>query len=95
MFKWLDKRRTKSFSTHDVHAPRGIRLSLKDQSPAVVERAKPLCLVCLEFRRLDSMKTPTLSPAWVPQTSIPGLTHNRPTPTVGVGQLFPPLLRPL
>jgi hypothetical protein len=35
------------------------RLSLKYQRPAV-ERAKPFCLVRPEFRRLDSMKTPTL-----------------------------------
>jgi hypothetical protein len=35
------------------------RLSLKYQR-ADVERAKPFCLVCREFRRLDSRKTPTL-----------------------------------
>ena len=35
------------------------RLSLKYQRPAD-ERAKPFCLVRPEFRRLDSMKTPTL-----------------------------------
>ena len=44
-----------------VESARGIRLSLKDQSPAVVERAKSICLVALEARRLDSMKMPTLS----------------------------------
>src|SRR5580658_8576879 len=37
-----------------------VALSLKNQNPAV-ERAMPLCLVRPEFRRLDSMKTPTLS----------------------------------
>ena len=35
------------------------RLSLKYQR-ADVERAKPFFLVCREFRRLDSRKTPTL-----------------------------------
>jgi len=35
------------------------RLSLKYQR-ADVERAKPFCLVCREFRLLDSRKTPTL-----------------------------------
>jgi hypothetical protein len=35
------------------------RLSLKYQRPAV-ERAKPFCLFCREFRRLDSRKTPTV-----------------------------------
>ena len=42
-----------------VKSTRGDRLSLKYQSPAV-ERATPICLVWPEFRRLDSMKTPTL-----------------------------------
>jgi hypothetical protein len=39
--------------------PRWNCLSLKHQGPAV-ERANPICLVCPAFRRLDSMKAPTL-----------------------------------
>src|SRR5271166_1030570 len=47
-------------SPSEPHISRPVfELSLKYQSPAV-ERAKPIFLVCPEFRRLDSMKTPTL-----------------------------------
>ena len=51
--------RTAGGGAGQVESTRGDRLSLKYQSPAV-ERATPFCLVWPEFRRLDSMKTPTL-----------------------------------
>src|SRR5438445_721220 len=79
------------YSTHEpcaMCAGACVWSSLKtpeDQSPAV-ERAKPFFLVRLEVRRLDSMKTSILFGGMGSANKYPGLTHNRPTPTVDVVQ---------
>src|SRR6202011_4107847 len=49
-----------SFMQKTVQQPQTITLTTPGYQSAAVERAKAICLVCPEFRRLDSIKTPTL-----------------------------------